>query len=90
MVLKNVGHTGHQQKKKRNKTVKAKGRNLEWEMDRFVKGKRKAIDDVAQTKADAGHSKAKCRKYYSCHVTPQQLYCTQDKTTIPNHLTLCQ
>ncbi len=32
-------------------------------MDRFVKGKRKAIDEVAQTQAGAVHSKAKCRKY---------------------------
>ncbi len=32
-------------------------------MDRFVKGKRKAIDEVAQTQAGAVQSKAKCRKY---------------------------
>ncbi len=32
-------------------------------MDRFVKGKRKAIAEVAQTQAGAVHSKAKCRKY---------------------------
>ncbi len=32
-------------------------------MDRFVKGKRKAIDEVAQTQAGAVHSKAKCGKY---------------------------
>ncbi len=55
------GGAGHQQKNKKNKT--AKGRNLEWEMDCFVKGKRKAIDEVAQTQAGAGLSKAKCRKY---------------------------
>ncbi len=28
-----------------------------------MKGKRKAIDEVAQTQAGAGHSKAKYRKY---------------------------
>uniref|UniRef100_A0A672PB88 Sorting nexin n=1 Tax=Sinocyclocheilus grahami TaxID=75366 RepID=A0A672PB88_SINGR len=32
-------------------------------MDRFVKVKRKTIDEVAQTQAGAGHLKAKCRKY---------------------------
>ncbi len=32
-------------------------------MDQCVKGKRKAIYEVAQTQAGAGHSKAKCRKY---------------------------
>ncbi len=32
-------------------------------MDQFVKGKRKAIDEVAQTQAGAVHLKAKCRKY---------------------------
>ncbi len=32
-------------------------------MDRCVKGKRKTIDEVAQTQAGAGNSKAKYRKY---------------------------
>ncbi len=92
------GGGGHQQKKKINKTVN-KGRNLEWEMDRFVKGKRKAIDEVAQTQAGAVHSKAKCRKYDGAcilalgfthrtrvaRLAPQQLYTGRDNATVVNH-----
>ncbi len=65
-------------------------------MDRFVKGKRKAIDEVAQTQAGAVHSKAKCRKYDRAYafllsasltgrvawLAPQQLYTGRDKATV--------
>ncbi len=34
------------------------------EMDRFVKGREKPLDEVAQTQAGAVHQKAKCRRKY--------------------------
>ncbi len=36
-------------RKRNNKTVN-KGRNLEWEMDRFGEREEKSIDEVAQTR----------------------------------------
>ncbi len=69
-------------------------------MDQFVKGKRKAIDEVAQTQAGAGHSKAKCRKYDEEYLAlgfthriytgrfscrAATLYTGHDKATVANH-----
>ncbi len=66
-------------------------------MDRFVKGKRKAIDEVAQTQAGAGNSKAGaylalCFTHhvytgcYRCRDVPQQLEAVgRDKATFANH-----
>ncbi len=68
--------------------------------DPFVKGKRKAIDEVAKTQAGAVHSKAKCRKYdgayaflLSASLTGRashgshrnKLYTGRDKVTVVNH-----